>query len=218
MLTSYGALMTNPVTPVVPAEIAPEGSAAAPAPTTTVTPADLAAQANAGGAAVVETPAAVTEFKAITSQEEFDRRIGQRIGQIEAKYPNYDELKAKAEKYDDSERAKLGEIEQKDLTIGELQQKIAEFETREQERQFNDLRTGVARAKGLPEALAARLTGTTKEELEADADSLLSLVPAQPVAVATQTPEPVGGGAPPVAGTNESKDDGLVERLMREGF
>ncbi|AYR03164.1 scaffolding protein [Gordonia phage Octobien14] len=209
--------MTNPVTPAVPAEITPDGSAAPAAPTTTVTPADLAAQVNAGGAQTVETPA-VPEFKAITSQEEFDRRIGQRIGQIEAKYPNYDDLKAKAEKYDQSERAKLDEVQQKDLTIEELNQRIADFEAREQERQFNDLRTGIARAKGLPDALASRLTGTTKEELEADAESLLSLVPQAPVAVATQTPEPVGGGAPPVPGTNEAKNESLIDDLMRNGF
>ena len=38
------------------------------------------------------------------------------------------------------------------------------------------LRAEVAMEKGLPAALAARLTGTTKEDLEADAEQLLTLV------------------------------------------
>lgn len=40
------------------------------------------------------------------------------------------------------------------------------------------LRLEVAHAKKLPAELAARLQGTTKEELEADADALAKLIPA----------------------------------------
>lgn len=46
-------------------------------------------------------------------------------------------------------------------------------------------RLEVAMAKGLPPALAARLVGATREEMEADADALLALVK-------TNTPTPPG--------------------------
>lgn len=44
------------------------------------------------------------------------------------------------------------------------------------------LRYEVAAEKGLSLSLAARLTGSTKEELEADADQLMSLIPQAPPA------------------------------------
>lgn len=56
-----------------------------------------------------------------------------------------------------------------------------------------NLRLKVAITKGLPETLAARLQGSTKEELEADADTLLGMV----------TPGQQGGFRPnPAQGTS----------------
>jgi ElaB/YqjD/DUF883 family membrane-anchored ribosome-binding protein len=66
------------------------------------------------------------------------------------------------------------------------------------------LRYEVAAAKGLDLSLAARLSGTTKEELEADADSLMALIPkaptppappAGPVVPGEQTGAAAGGAA-----------------------
>ena len=43
----------------------------------------------------------VKEFTPPTSQEEFDRIIASRISRVERKYSDYDELKQKAQQFDD---------------------------------------------------------------------------------------------------------------------
>lgn len=65
------------------------------------------------------------------------------------------------------------------------------------------LRYEVAAEKGLPLALAARLTGATKEELAADADALRALIPATPPA---PKPDPSAGasGDPKPKNLNEA--------------
>jgi hypothetical protein len=61
------------------------------------------------------------------------------------------------------------------------------------------LRLQVATEKGLPAPLAGRLNGTTKEELEADADGLLELVK-------QDTPPPRRGSTDASAGTRQLSD------------
>ena len=57
-----------------------------------------------------------------------------------------------------------------------------------------NLRLKVATEKALPPQLAARLQGTTLEELQADADELLALVPQGP---RVPTPDPAQGSKQP---------------------
>lgn len=93
------------------------------------------------------------------------------------------------------------------------------------------LRYEVAAAKGLDLALAARLTGSTVEELEADADALMALIPKAPDAA--PPPPPNGptvpgqqpGGSQSAALVTQSDLDALgaagkyeeINRLRREG-
>lgn len=62
--------------------------------------------------------------------------------------------------------------------IEQLTERIAAQEARAAAAEIRALRAEVAQEKGLPAKLAARLNGATKEELAADADELLSLIPA----------------------------------------
>lgn len=76
-------------------------------------------------------------------------------------------------------RLKLKEIEDKDKT--ELQRLIERVETAEKERdalRLDTMRANVALTVGLPATLAGRLQGSTVEEMRADAEQLLSLLPA----------------------------------------
>lgn len=57
-----------------------------------------------------------------------------------------------------------------------LTERAESAEKAAQEANSRLLRAEVAMEKGLPATLAARLTGSTKEELEADAEQLLALV------------------------------------------
>jgi hypothetical protein len=91
------------------------------------------------------------------------------------------------------------------------------------------LRYEVAAEKGLDLALAARLTGSSREELAADADALMSLIPKAPEAPTPPTgptvPGQQPGGAQTPALVTQSDLDALgaagkydeINRLRREG-
>lgn len=88
------------------------------------------------------------------------------------------ELKAalkKANKEAEESRRKLKEIEDRDKSESEkLTDRLTAAEQRATEAESRALRMEVAAAKGLTAGQAKRLVGTTKEELEADADELLT--------------------------------------------
>lgn len=103
-------------------------------------------------------------FEAITSQEDLDRILTQRLARERSKFADYDELKAKA--------AKLADIEES--TKSEAQktaERIAALEAANAEAVSKALRAEVANAKGVPTEL---LKGSTQEELEASADALIA--------------------------------------------
>lgn len=104
------------------------------------------------------------EFQAITSQEDFDRAIQARIARERAKIPaDYEELKAKAEKFKEWEDAQKSEAQK-------AQERLEAAEKRAVELELKATRAEVAAAKGVPVEL---LSGGTQEELEASADALI---------------------------------------------
>jgi hypothetical protein len=79
-----------------------------------------------------------------------------------------------AEKERDAAAARLKEIDDRDKTESQKATERAEAaEKKLAETESRLLRSEVATAKKLPAGLAARLTGSTREELEKDADQLL---------------------------------------------
>lgn len=110
------------------------------------------------------------EFAAITTQEDFDRRIGQRLATERAKYADYDDLKAKAAKVDELEASKKSDVDR----LTEQVETLTKAQATSDEKA---LRAEVAMAKGLTPAQAKRLAGTSREELEADADEILEVFP-----------------------------------------
>lgn len=80
-----------------------------------------------------------------------------------------------AEKKASDLEARLKELEDKDKSEGErLAARLAQAEKDKADAESRALRLEVAAAKGLTPTQARRLVGTTIEELEADADELLS--------------------------------------------
>ncbi len=70
--------------------------------------------------------------------------------------------------------AKLAAIEESQKTEQQkLADRLAAAEKRAADAELAALRADVASAKGIPAALAGRLLGSTREELDADADNLL---------------------------------------------
>lgn len=106
------------------------------------------------------------EFKAPATQEELNRIIQSRLDRerrtIEAKYADYDDLKAKAQKADELE-SKVSGLESEKT---ELSTKVQGFEA---EKERAQLVADVADESGIP---ANALRGGTREELEAHADIL----------------------------------------------
>lgn len=67
------------------------------------------------------------EFKAITSQEELDRRVGDRLARERAKFADYDDMKKKAERLDEVEAASKTELQKALDAVAERDAKLAEL-------------------------------------------------------------------------------------------
>jgi hypothetical protein len=89
------------------------------------------------------------------TQADVDRIVRERVKREREKFADYDDLKTKAE------GAKT------------LEDRVAEIERAAKDSEQRALRAEVANAKGLTPTQAKRLMGSTREELEADADELL---------------------------------------------
>lgn len=120
------------------------------------------------------TDAAVTQTQTDTTsktftQEDVDKLLGERVARERAQHADAVE---KAKKFDELQEASKSDLEK---VTGERDtlKTAAESATAEA------LRLRVALTKQLPAELIDRLRGSTKEELEADADELLKLVKPQ---------------------------------------
>ena len=107
-----------------------------------------------------------SEFEAITSQEDFDKRVSARIARERAKYADYTDLKTKAAEFDKLQEASKSEVQK-------VSERMAQLEKELESERFNTVRTAVASAKGVP---AHRISGSTVEELESSADDYLAEV------------------------------------------
>lgn len=104
------------------------------------------------------------EFTAITSQADFDAAIQARIARERAKFADYDDVKAKADRLVEIENAQKTEAQKQADKLDEIQRENAELKS-------GKLRAEVAAAKGVPAAL---LSGSTQAELEAAAEALIA--------------------------------------------
>lgn len=123
-------------------------------------------------------------FEAITTQEQLEAVLKERLERERAKYQGYDEYKAKAAELDalkgkdlegklqDLEKQLKAEKEGRAADAQALQETKAKLQTAEQ----SALRARVAQEAKLPYELADRLKGATEEELKKDAESLKGLL------------------------------------------
>jgi hypothetical protein len=120
------------------------------------------------------------------TQDQVNDLIAKAKGDFQRKYADYDDLKAKAARLDELEAASKSDVEKATERAAEAERKATEAESRA-------LRLEVANAKGLSTGQAKRLTGTTREELEADADELLDTFKAP----TPEEPKPAAPGSTP---------------------
>ena len=125
----------------------------------------------------------MSEFKPITTQEEFDAAIKERLSREKAKYSDYDQLKSRVTELETENVGLKSTIEANnqskadaDKQLEKMQSQIAGYETA-------SLRTRIALQNGLPYDLADRLQGIDEESLKSDAERLASFIkPVEPVA------------------------------------
>jgi hypothetical protein len=125
----------------------------------------------------------MSEFKTITTQEEFDSIVKDRLDRQAKK--TAEEVKKSFEGWlspDDVKKATADlekKLAEKD---GKLTESKAAFDKLTAEKKALELdraREAAARDAGLPFELAGRLSGTTPDELKADAEALSKLVSAK---------------------------------------
>lgn len=95
-------------------------------------------------------------------------------------------LKPLADKARELEEAGKSELEK-------LTERLTAAEKAAEKASTDRARLAVALEKGLPAALVTRLQGSTEDELRADADALLSLIPQAPQVPTTPKPDPSQG-------------------------
>ena len=104
------------------------------------------------------------------TQDDVNRIVAERV----KRYANYDELKQKAEQFDKLEEENKSELQKAIDKANGLQ---TELDALKEKETLRDLRDEVSKEKGVPANL---LTGTTKEECEAQAEDIISFAKQRP--------------------------------------
>ena len=150
-------------------------------------------------------------FRPITTQEEFDERIKERMTRLNAKYAGFEEFKAKADKYDELAAGGTAEaLERATKAEHELAQLKAE-------RERSAWNVTVSERTGLPVSMVSKLAASSAEELEEVAAQFAALATPtapQPIPTIPYTPwdkKSYGQSAPP-------KPREQFAELMREKF
>ena len=102
------------------------------------------------------------------TQDEVNQMIGERLAREKAKYSNYEELEAKAQKFDEIEEKSKTELQKAQEERDALK---AELEGMKKANSVRELREKDAKEKNIPANL---LTGETEEDCTAQADAILS--------------------------------------------
>lgn len=100
------------------------------------------------------------------TQAELDKIVGERLSRERAKYEGFDELKAKAAKFDEMEEANKTELQKMSEKAQALQ---TELDSLKKAATIRDLRDKVAKETGVPASL---LTGDTEEACKAQAEAI----------------------------------------------
>ena len=100
------------------------------------------------------------------TQDELNAIVADRLAREKAKYEGFDELKAKAEKYDELEEANKSELQKASERVASLE---AELESVRKTEEVRAIRDKVATETGVPAVL---LTGDTEETCTEQANAI----------------------------------------------
>ncbi len=126
----------------------------------------------------------MSEFKPITTQEEFDTAISDRLARERNKFADYESLKTQ-----------VGTLTtERDTAVQQLNDANAKIKTYE----TNSVKMRIAQEKGIPAEMALRLTGETEEDIAKDADSMAQIFRA------TKGAAPLFDNSNPVGNENDA--------------
>ena len=100
------------------------------------------------------------------TQEELNAIVGKRLAEEKSKFADYEDLKAKASKFDEMEEANKSELQKATERANALETELNGLKKAEEVRL---MRENVAKETGIPSNL---LTGTTEEECKAQAEAI----------------------------------------------
>ena len=118
----------------------------------------------------------MSEFKAITTQEELDSIIGERLKRqkesILKQYTDYEELKTKNVDLEKELTELKKSLESSTSSKTELEKQIEELTEKVKAHDLSSLKIKYALENGIPYNLASRISGDDEESIKADAQSL----------------------------------------------
>lgn len=132
-----------------------------------------------------DTSTAGAEFKPITSQEDLNRLIADRIKRAEAKFADYKDLKTKAQQFDAIAEAQKTELQKIQDRAEAAEKRAADLEAAEAKRvadaeaakQIADWKSDIAKDPKFAGVPASALRGNSKQELIDHATELKALLP-----------------------------------------
>lgn len=159
-----------------------------------------------------------SQFKAITSQEDFDKAVQRRIARVEGKYKGFDELKAKAEQFDKLEAERGSDLEKLTRRAEKAEAERDALNDKLSKAERMELVRDIADDLGLPKKLVKRVQGDTEEDIRADIEDLLEGLPSS--SDSKKSDDDSGDKKPPsqkpkpkttFTATGDESDSGLAE-------
>ena len=136
-------------------------------------------------------------FTPITSQEQLDRIIGERVKREKEaaakKYADYDDLKVKAADYEKQAADLTKSLEDANGKIAAYEKEKAELNSRISAYETRSVKMRIAREEGIPYELAERLSGDSEDAIREDARNFSQYVGRTASAPPLRDTEPAEG-------------------------
>ena len=152
----------------------------------------------------------MSDFKPITTQEEFDAAIKARLSREKEKYGDYDHLKSRVAELEKENVGLKSTIEANNQSKADADKQLQEMENQIAGYETASLRTRIALQLGLPYDLADRLQGTDEESFKADAERLAGYMKK------TQSVYPLGTKEPSSIDDKDAALKGMLHKMRGE--
>lgn len=120
------------------------------------------------------------EFKPITTQQEFDSMVGERLKRAEEKYSqkyaDYDDLKKKTTEYEKQIAEFTKQLEEANKKVSGHDKEVADLNAKIKGYETNSVKMRIAHETGIPYELAGRLSGEDEASIRKDAENLSKII------------------------------------------